>query len=123
MTDKDLSNSTVSNTAPKPVPVKIAPLSAREGFLEWSNGIRFSVPYRKIRYLCGCAGCVDEHSGERIISEDSIPADIKVTGAEPVGRYAIKFIFSDGHSSGLYDFDRLYGVCNHFGLPLERNIE
>lgn len=29
---------------------------------------------------------------------------VTVTGFEEVGRYAIRFIFSDGHQSGLYSF-------------------
>ncbi len=30
-----------------------------------------------------------------------------ITGIEPVGNYAIKLIFSDGHDSGLYSWDIL----------------
>jgi DUF971 family protein len=36
-----------------------------------------------------------------------VPADIRVERAEPVGRYAVRIIFSDGHSSGLYTWDLL----------------
>ena len=36
-----------------------------------------------------------------------VPADISVERAEPVGRYAVRIIFSDGHSSGLYTWDLL----------------
>ena len=28
--------------------------------------------------------------------------DVTITGAEPVGNYALRLIFSDGHSSGIY---------------------
>ena len=31
-----------------------------------------------------------------------VPEDISVIGAEPVGRYAVRIRFSDGHDSGLY---------------------
>ncbi|HCX11700.1 MAG TPA: hypothetical protein DHU81_15425, partial [Hyphomonas sp.] len=31
-----------------------------------------------------------------------VPDDISVLGAEPVGRYAVRIQFSDGHDSGLY---------------------
>ena len=31
-----------------------------------------------------------------------------ITGIEPVGNYAVKLIFSDGHDSGLYSWDILY---------------
>ena len=33
--------------------------------------------------------------------------DVAITGAEPVGNYAIRLIFSDGHSSGIFSWDAL----------------
>ena len=33
--------------------------------------------------------------------------DVSITGIEPVGNYAVKLIFSDGHDSGLYSWDIL----------------
>ena len=33
--------------------------------------------------------------------------DVRIAGIEPVGNYAIKLIFSDGHDSGLYSWDIL----------------
>ena len=33
-----------------------------------------------------------------------VPDDIGVTAAEPVGRYAVRITFSDGHSTGLYSW-------------------
>ena len=35
---------------------------------------------------------------------------VTVTGYEFVGRYAIRFTFSDGHSSGLYSFSYLLQI-------------
>jgi len=35
---------------------------------------------------------------------------VAVNGYEFVGRYAIRFIFSDGHDSGLYTFEYLRGL-------------
>jgi len=34
--------------------------------------------------------------------------DVLITAAEPVGHYAVKFVFDDGHDSGLYDWQYLY---------------
>ena len=33
--------------------------------------------------------------------------DVSIVGIEPVGLYALKIIFSDGHDSGYYDWDYL----------------
>jgi len=33
--------------------------------------------------------------------------DVKITRIEPVGNYAVRLIFSDGHSTGLYSWDHI----------------
>ncbi|MCA3243927.1 MAG: DUF971 domain-containing protein [Alphaproteobacteria bacterium] len=35
---------------------------------------------------------------------------VTITGLEPVGSYALKIIFSDGHQTGLYTWDYLSGL-------------
>ena len=39
--------------------------------------------------------------------------NVGITGVEPVGNYAIKLIFDDGHDSGIYDWNYLYSLCTH----------
>jgi len=39
--------------------------------------------------------------------------DVRITAIEPVGQYAVKLIFSDGHDSGLYTWDYLYTLGQH----------
>ena len=39
--------------------------------------------------------------------------DVTILGIEPVGNYAIKPIFSDGHDSGLFSWDMLHTLCVH----------
>lgn len=34
-------------------------------------------------------------------------SDVRIAGLEPVGRYAIKIVFDDGHDSGLYSWSLL----------------
>lgn len=38
---------------------------------------------------------------------------IKVRQIEPVGNYAIKLVFDDGHDSGLYSWAYLAHLCQH----------
>lgn len=42
--------------------------------------------------------------GKRLVSIERI---------EPVGNYAVRLVFSDGHDSGLYSWDLLYEFCRH----------
>lgn len=38
--------------------------------------------------------------------------DVRIEKIEPVGRYAVKLTFSDGHDSGLYDWGLLQELAN-----------
>lgn len=39
---------------------------------------------------------------------------VRIQAIEPVGRYAVKLVFDDGHDSGLYDWDTLHELYrNH----------
>ena len=41
-------------------------------------------------------------------------AEVTLAGLEPVGQYALKIVFSDGHDSGLYDWDYLYELAHGY---------
>ena len=37
---------------------------------------------------------------------------VNVARVEPVGRYAVKLVFDDGHDTGLYSWDYLHQLCS-----------
>jgi DUF971 family protein len=39
---------------------------------------------------------------------------VNITAIEPVGQYAIKLIFSDGHDTGLYSWEYLYDLARNY---------
>ncbi len=99
-------------------PPRIEPASPTELRVAWNNGEEYAVPYVEIRFACPCAGCVDEHTGQRTLKRESIPTDIRPLGAEIVGRYAVQISWSDRHATGMYHFDRLYHLSKQFGRKL-----
>jgi DUF971 family protein len=40
--------------------------------------------------------------------------DVNITAVEPVGNYAVKLVFSDGHDTGLYSWDYLYYLAENY---------
>lgn len=66
----------------------------------------FDIPYRKLREESPSAEVRGHGSGPKP-PKPVVPADIQVTKADPVGRYAVRIFFSDGHSSGLYTWKYL----------------
>lgn len=99
-------------------PTRIERHSTREILIEWSSGDQFAIPFTELRFECPCAVCVDEHTGKRLIRRESIPEDIRVLGANVVGRYAIQFNWSDRHSTGIYHFESLHEICLRSGLRI-----
>lgn len=63
--------------------------------------------FAQLREHCQCAHCVNEWTGEKILDPSSIPRDITIEKMEAVGGYAVRIHWSDGHSSGLYTWERL----------------
>ena len=84
----------------------------------WNNGKTFAVPYVELRFYCPCASCIDEHTGERTIEKSSINPDIRPTGVQLVGRYAVQITWSDRHDTGMFHYDRLYELCEKQGTPI-----
>ncbi len=39
--------------------------------------------------------------------------NVGISNIEPVGHYAVKIYFDDGHDSGLFSWDYLYDLCIH----------
>jgi ATP-binding protein involved in chromosome partitioning len=64
-----------------------------------------------LRVGCRCAICIDEISGNKRLREESISRDVRPLSIDPVGRYAIRFHWSDGHSTGIYTFEHLRELC------------
>ena len=67
---------------------------------------QFDIPYKRLREESPSAEVRGHGSGPRP-PQPPVPDDISVSKAEPVGRYAVRIFFSDGHSSGLYTWKQL----------------
>ncbi len=73
----------------------------------WPDGVRSEVSNMDLRADCGCALCVDEYTGEKLLNRDDIRKDIKPTEITPLGNYALKIVWNDGHNSGIYPYKQI----------------
>jgi DUF971 family protein len=95
-------------------PNKVA-FDANQVTVQWSDGHVSVFANRNLREACPCAMCQGEAmplGGARalpVLSE--IPDDIRPTEYRMVGLYAIAFVWSDGHSTGIYPYDYLLQRC------------
>lgn len=97
---------------PETTPVHIGPTDDGSALrIEWGDGHESIYQPRDLRLSCPCAGCVDEMSGRRTLTREMVPADVYPTAIHYVGKYALQFVWSDRHDTGLYPFDLLRSLC------------
>ncbi len=72
--------------------------------VRWAEGARVVASAAALRAACRCAECLASAGGMAIEEH----ATVKLTGATPVGQYAIQLSFSDGHERGIYPWNLLY---------------
>ena len=48
---------------------------------------------------------------------------VKIRDIEPVGNYALKRTFDDGHDTGLYSWDYLADLCQHQGEMWQQYLQ
>lgn len=90
-------------TAGAPWPVKLAfRASERVLDIQFDDGETLSIPFELLRVESPSAE-VQGHAAhqKKLVAEKR---RVQVTGAEPVGRYAVRLTFDDGHDSGIYSW-------------------
>jgi DUF971 family protein len=90
-------------------------LDSRTLQLSWADGHSGPVRLALLRDSCPCAGCQGEtvllHHYAPAPDENPMPGKYILVGAEPVGNYALKLIWQDGHEQGLYTWELLRSLC------------
>jgi DUF971 family protein len=79
--------------------------------IQWSDGSESIIALDRLRDNCPCAGCAGETDVFGTVykgpPQKKTPASYQVIHIEPVGYYAIKPHWGDGHTSGIYSLDLL----------------
>lgn len=73
----------------------------------WQDGRTLRYSAFELRAECPCAQCVDELTGKRTLRREQVADDVAAQEVGRVGRYALRFQWSDGHNTGIYTYERL----------------
>jgi DUF971 family protein len=76
--------------------------------LVFADGQRFRLPYEFLRVSSPSAEVRGHGPGQETLQTGK--RDVTITAVEPVGHYALRPTFSDGHSTGIYSWDYLYDL-------------
>lgn len=100
---------------PMPIePVRIALKKSESLDIKWSDGRESHFELRFLRRMCPCAGCQGERDllGRTLLPVVRTTYDGPITAmsAELVGNYALRIVWSDQHSTGIYSYTYLRGL-------------
>jgi ATP-binding protein involved in chromosome partitioning len=101
-------------------PRQIRQKGPRQLVIVWADGHQSEYDVRDLRLACACAHCINEWTGESLLDPATVPRDVQPVKIEGVGRYAIQIEWSDGHSWGIYTFERLRELGERLGLRSDR---
>ncbi len=74
--------------------------------ISFDDGASFRIPFELLRVYSPSAEVQGHGPGQEVLQTGK--RDVQITAIEPVGHYAIRPVFSDGHQSGLFTWPYLY---------------
>ena len=94
-------------TTPQPTEIKLHQAS-RVLEIAFADGRTFRLPYEFLRVYSPSAEVRGHGPGQETLQTGK--RNVTITNVEPVGHYALRPTFSDGHESGIYSWDYLYDL-------------
>lgn len=79
--------------------------------IAFDDGARYTLPFEFLRVYSPSAEVRGHGAGEEVLQVGK--QDVILSEVEPVGSYALKLIFDDGHDSGLYTWEYLHELGSH----------
>jgi DUF971 family protein len=79
--------------------------------LSYENGSAYRLPFEFLRVLSPSAEVRGHGPGQETLQTGK--REVGINELEPVGHYAIRPMFSDGHDSGLFSWEYLYFLCEN----------
>lgn len=74
--------------------------------IAFSDGASFRIPFELMRVYSPSAEVQGHGPGQEILQTGK--REVGIDQLEPIGNYAVKPVFSDGHESGIFTWDYLY---------------
>ena len=97
----------LDKNTPSPTEIKLHQKS-RVLEIAFADGKRFMLPCEFLRVYSPSAEVRGHGPGQEVLQIGK--KNVEITSIEPVGTYAVQPVFSDGHDTGIYSWDYLYGL-------------
>ena len=80
--------------------------------ITFSNGDQFILACEYLRVSSPSAEVLGHGPGQEVLQVGK--KDVNIQHIEPVGHYALKLTFTDGHDTGIFSWDYLWSLGNNF---------
>lgn len=104
----------MDRNAPRPTDINLHQQS-RIFEITFDDGRQFSMSCEYLRVFSPSAEVRGHGPGQEVLQAGK--RDVNISAIEPVGVYAVKLVFTDGHDTGIYSWDYLYDL----GVKQEAN--
>ncbi len=74
--------------------------------ISFDDGNKYNLPCEYLRVFTPSAEALGHGPGQEILQVGK--ENVTINEIKPIGNYAVAFVFSDGHSTGIYSWDLLY---------------
>jgi DUF971 family protein len=89
--------------------------------VSFADGSRFELPFEYLRVHSPSAEVKGHGPGEEVLVLGKENVGIKAI--EPVGQYAVRLVFDDGHDTGLYTWKYLHELGRERATKWQRYLE
>ena len=79
--------------------------------IDWGDDHRSKYGLQYLRDHCPCASCAGAPAPAAASPFQMYKPALKIEAAEPVGSYAIRLVWNDGHSTGIYSYEHFRRIC------------
>ena len=110
-TENDIFMSGLTPNSPHPVDIKLHQASHLLE-IRFDNNTECMLSCEFLRVYSPSAEVKSHGPGQEVLQIGK--EDVNITAIEPVGNYAIKLVFTDGHDTGLYSWDYLYELASNY---------
>ena len=86
----------------------------------FEDGVTHTLPFEYLRVFSPSAEVRGHGLPEPLLVTGK--REVNIDAIEPVGQYAVKLVFDDGHDSGLYDWDFLYALGRDYDANWARYL-
>jgi DUF971 family protein len=113
-------SSALPTTTPIPTQIKLHKLTRRLE-VHFSDGESGILPAELLRVHSPSAEVTGHQAGEGLLVTGK--EAVAIENVEPVGRYAVRLVFDDGHNTGLFTWPVLYELCRDQDAKWRRYLE